>query len=59
MAEGSSATFEEIARHFIRKVAWGRDAQQAGIQFSRIRGFLSSPLWYYAVHTFIGDIVQG
>ena len=55
MAEGSSTTFE---KHFICTVAWSGDAQQADIQFSRIRGFLSSPLWYYAVHTFIGDIVQ-
>ena len=58
MAEGPSATSEKIARHrVVVKQSWYLDVQ-AAMKFSHIREFFSCPLWYYAVHTFIGDIVQ-
>ena len=48
MAEGPSATSEKTTG----------DTRQAAKE-KRIKEVFSSPHWYYPVHKYIGDIVQG
>ena len=57
MAEGPSALTSEKTTEDSMIEEWRRERQAE--KEKRLKEVFSSPHWYYPVHKYIGDIVQG